>query len=208
MTYEEYLKTPEWQALRSERLLMDNYECQICHSKESLQVHHINYVPPYNWGQEIPSKDLITLCKGCHKEIEDAKTRARRFKHIAEMNAEAIRKIAESGELYKRTQGRDFSNPGIVRKWLTETYPRNAPAEFSAIEIARFVQLERYRVILQERKRGHSNKQIKEEFNYTDKMLNKPHEEIEAALIANHQKSISYRVFEEKPTLFYDNIPY
>ena len=32
-------------------------KCEFCNSKKDLQVHHIDYVNPFN---------LMTLCRGCH----------------------------------------------------------------------------------------------------------------------------------------------
>jgi 5-methylcytosine-specific restriction endonuclease McrA len=68
--YEKYLKSPEWQKKRSERLKIDNYKCQRCGYSYCLQVHHLNYD---TLGHEDVYKDLITLCRPCHEEIEKAK---------------------------------------------------------------------------------------------------------------------------------------
>lgn len=69
-SYESYLRSPEWQKKRAERLRIDQYKCQKCGRPIDLQVHHLNYD---NIGNEDVYADLITLCKYCHKEIEDAK---------------------------------------------------------------------------------------------------------------------------------------
>ena len=70
MTYSEYLNSQEWQRKRSERLQLDGYKCQRCGFTRSLEVHHINYDRLYH---EDVSRDLITLCKKCHSEIEAQK---------------------------------------------------------------------------------------------------------------------------------------
>ena len=47
--YDKYLKSPQWQAKRSERLKIDNYTCQRCGLKTNLkcyswlEIHHLNY---------------------------------------------------------------------------------------------------------------------------------------------------------------------
>jgi hypothetical protein len=68
--YTELLKDPRWQKMRLEIFTRDNWECQICHSKEStLNIHHTYYkkwgTPPWDY----PDESLITLCEQCH-EIE------------------------------------------------------------------------------------------------------------------------------------------
>ena len=51
----------------------DNFECQLCHDKEtSLNVHHKKYKKDKNpWESE--NDDLVTLCKHCHEIIEETK---------------------------------------------------------------------------------------------------------------------------------------
>lgn len=68
--YIEYLKSPEWQRKRNERLRMDGYKCARCGFPRALTVHHINYNNIYH---EDVANDLITLCKKCHEKIEDEK---------------------------------------------------------------------------------------------------------------------------------------
>lgn len=66
----EYYKSPEWAAKRNERLKIDGYKCAKCGFTRALEVHHINYDRLYN---EDVSRDLVTLCKRCHNEIEAQK---------------------------------------------------------------------------------------------------------------------------------------
>jgi len=68
--YIDYLKSPEWQRKRTERLRMDGYKCAMCGFPRALTVHHINYNNIYH---EDVANDLITLCKKCHEKIEDEK---------------------------------------------------------------------------------------------------------------------------------------
>ena len=71
MDYYDYLMSVEWQKKRTERLRIDNFECQKCGRPMDLQVHHLNYD---RIGNENVYTDLITLCKYCHKKIEDQKS--------------------------------------------------------------------------------------------------------------------------------------
>ena len=66
----EYYQSPEWASKRSARLKLDGYKCARCGFTRALEVHHINYSRLYH---EDVSKDLITLCKKCHSEIETQK---------------------------------------------------------------------------------------------------------------------------------------
>ena len=64
--YEAYLRSPEWQAKRRERIELDHHTCQICcRQDQPLEVHHRSY---RNLGNE-EMDDLITVCRTCHKAI-------------------------------------------------------------------------------------------------------------------------------------------
>ena len=65
-----YYQSPEWASKRNARLKLDGFSCAICGFTRALEVHHINYNRLYH---EDVSKDLITLCKKCHSEIEAQK---------------------------------------------------------------------------------------------------------------------------------------
>lgn len=64
--YEKFLKSEYWLGVRQEVLKRDEFKCQCCDAKESLQVHHLTYE---NYGKEHEHlEDLITLCDDCHKK--------------------------------------------------------------------------------------------------------------------------------------------
>jgi 5-methylcytosine-specific restriction endonuclease McrA len=63
MTYAEYLETPHWRETRAAALARAGGRCQVCNSRESLEVHHNTYE---NLGQEEP-EDLCVLCDECHE---------------------------------------------------------------------------------------------------------------------------------------------
>ena len=65
-----YYSSPAWAAKRTERLKIDGFRCAKCGFTRALEVHHINYD---RFGHEDVSRDLITLCKKCHSEIEAQK---------------------------------------------------------------------------------------------------------------------------------------
>lgn len=65
-SYYAYLETSEWRAKRAERIRIDGGICKICGDTNDLQVHHITYD---NVRNEDIERDLITLCRKCHKRI-------------------------------------------------------------------------------------------------------------------------------------------
>ena len=68
--YKEYLKSPEWRAKAAQRMSIDGFRCQCCNStgtaQNPLQCHHITY---RNLQNEDVMRDLVTLCKSCHKGV-------------------------------------------------------------------------------------------------------------------------------------------
>ena len=65
--YNEKLEDPNWKRRRTEILKRDNYQCQRCKSRLSIQVHHKKYIINRDpW--EYPDENLITLCRYCHKK--------------------------------------------------------------------------------------------------------------------------------------------
>lgn len=68
MSYDQYLRSPEWKELRQKRIQRDNYQCVICGSAKNLDVHHISYI---HMGESGEIDDLITLCRSCHQKIHE-----------------------------------------------------------------------------------------------------------------------------------------
>lgn len=66
--YSNYLKSAHWAGTREKRLELDNYRCFLCGKKKHLNVHHIRYK---NLGNEDVGKDLVTLCRECHKMLHN-----------------------------------------------------------------------------------------------------------------------------------------
>lgn len=72
--YDEYMDSPEWQALRQEALERDGRRCRLCNARRGLEVHHRYY--PAVMGTETVDA-LTTLCHPCHEGITEM-LRARR----------------------------------------------------------------------------------------------------------------------------------
>lgn len=64
MDYAEYLKSPEWRERANEAKRRSEWQCALCCSTKSLEVHHRTYD---RVGHERQS-DLIVLCWRCHRK--------------------------------------------------------------------------------------------------------------------------------------------
>lgn len=61
-----YLDSPQWKAIKRQRLAIDRYTCQSCNqSGLSLEVHHLHY---RTFKSESLS-DLVSVCRNCHEAI-------------------------------------------------------------------------------------------------------------------------------------------
>lgn len=70
-TYSEKLLDPRWQKLRLQIFERDEFSCRHCGDAEStLNAHHLRY---HKNPWESPTGELITLCRDCHKTVEDLK---------------------------------------------------------------------------------------------------------------------------------------
>lgn len=64
---EDYLKSPEWENLRS-IILFSKPNCQCCNNVLAKDVHHLVY---RNWV-DVKVSDLMPVCRNCHKYIHQA----------------------------------------------------------------------------------------------------------------------------------------
>jgi hypothetical protein len=77
MSYSEKLKDPRWQQMRLKIMERDGFACRKCASKDkTLHVHHSYYTKGAEPWEYEPTA-LITLCEGCHKDVEDGLAIAR-----------------------------------------------------------------------------------------------------------------------------------
>lgn len=60
--YQLYLRSPEWRERRKRAIERADGACQLCASKERLNVHHRTYARLGNEGDS----DLTVLCRRCH----------------------------------------------------------------------------------------------------------------------------------------------
>ena len=62
-TYEDYLTSDEWHAIREEAMDRDKWKCRLCGAKAE-QVHHHKY--PGDWHDDEVA-NVISVCSLCHK---------------------------------------------------------------------------------------------------------------------------------------------
>ena len=65
MNYIDQLNTIEWKIKSHEIKKRDGYKCQICGTRQNLNVHHVQYEPDL-LAWQYPSNYYITLCENCH----------------------------------------------------------------------------------------------------------------------------------------------
>ena len=71
MNYQTYLRSPEWEAKRKEKLESCQYKCECeggCH-RQATQIHHLHYD---TLGNE-DLQDLQALCAKCHMKKSNAR---------------------------------------------------------------------------------------------------------------------------------------
>ena len=100
MPYYEYLKTPEWKAIRT-KVLEKLPNCLLCGITAS-QVHHTNYTWETLLGTDLRS--LAPLCQKCHEQIE--------------MDGKIKRSLREANEILIM-ELKQSQNP-TVKQWLLE----------------------------------------------------------------------------------------
>lgn len=62
MTYQEYLNTVHWSALRERAYKVHGRTCKACGSRHNLHVHHLSYGTWFDRTEW----DLMPLCERCH----------------------------------------------------------------------------------------------------------------------------------------------
>jgi 5-methylcytosine-specific restriction endonuclease McrA len=62
--YYQYLASEEWAQIKLDLYQLRGKKCEVCDSKQNIQVHHLTYKNVFNEEPE----DLILLCKKCHEK--------------------------------------------------------------------------------------------------------------------------------------------
>lgn len=184
----EYYKTPEWQRLRSIRLSIDNFKCQKCGRPMDLDVHHVHY--PEVLGTEDPYRDLITLCRYCHEEVEQQKNEYRAQRQAVWDEEKRIRDCKRERDfeiLWKIIRAKadinDLSNVGIGDRDYCNI--DTVKADFDRIikeydiqvgyveRVISYCRNKRYRIILDMLEHGYPPDIIRNQTLFSYKMIQK-----------------------------------
>lgn len=150
--YKQYLKSPEWQKKRIERLNFDNFTCQYkgCQNKTNLDVHHIRYDNIFN---ENVYRDLITVCRSCHEKLEQEKKK----RQLTQWEKEKLVIKALTFDFCKLYQNEDYSAGGdlnlckneVIRPLLYKfIYERGGNVDLLSVkQVNDFFRDKRYEVI-------------------------------------------------------------
>ena len=69
-SYQDYLRSEQWQQLRRKVLARDKWTCQGCLSARATEVHHRTYG---HLRREF-CFELISLCDACHRRLHGRQT--------------------------------------------------------------------------------------------------------------------------------------
>jgi len=93
----EYYKSEEWRQQKIFALHRANNRCEWCGLSHSLELHHLTYDNLYN---EKP-KDLIILCKDCHKKADKKREEEESIEQYhSAVDTYATKKYGEGWEYY------------------------------------------------------------------------------------------------------------
>jgi len=88
LPYEDFLKTDYWHIIANHVKQRDGFRCTKCGKlpkfREFLNVHHLTY-ENHGYEHQTHQKDLVTLCRECHIEIHDPKTKVSKQKRIVKI---------------------------------------------------------------------------------------------------------------------------
>lgn len=68
--YENHLSSDQFAQLKRDRLIIDDFKCQICSVKVDFSTSHCHHITYIRLGKESLS-DVSTLCKDCHEKLHD-----------------------------------------------------------------------------------------------------------------------------------------
>ena len=84
--YEEHLSSDQFAQLKRDRLIIDDFRCQMCSTTVDVSTSHCHHITYKNLYNENVEKDLISVCKQCHKYIHKYYGKDARFYPIIKKN--------------------------------------------------------------------------------------------------------------------------
>lgn len=176
--YHDYLTSYDWQYKRNKRIAIDQ-KCQICGRPFNLHVHHMTY-------KNVPDErttDLITLCKFCHRKVEDRKGAPwyDSFGIVNEMicrqfiNEHKDRDYSAKGDL-------DFCKLDVIKRYLFP-YMKEHGANLDRISgtstVLTYFRNRRYEIILNMKAHGATPDDIFRRYKFSTNMVYKVYKQPE-----------------------------
>lgn len=177
--YDNYLKSPQWQTLRTERLKKDGFKCQHCGTGKNLRVHHVHY--PGELGTE-SLDDLITLCDQCHREVHNFDKDTEKLSEIRYRlgrNSNAMMQGAFTFWAYEQTKRRNLSPfDATSRRLLVDEFSNifdvdKTRLSEATLRLTEYSALKRRHYIDFALNHGKSAKEIKDKYGIPEKVTYK-----------------------------------
>lgn len=133
--YESYLLSPEWRERRAERIRFAAGKCEVCCSRDRLEVHHRTYE---RLGAELMT-DLLVLCDDCHGRFHDK---------LPKIGTSAVSRLAALIGLLEEWEesARTASGRGVAQALLAEARRAQQTNDLRRIaEIAACIQAAAFR---------------------------------------------------------------
>jgi hypothetical protein len=100
-SYRDYLKSPLWKLIRAAKLDLDPV-CEVCGQTKANAVHHLRYNENTLRGKD--STALVSVCSGCHREIEFKEDGTKRTYEAAMKLTKKLLRKRGRWESHKRTR--------------------------------------------------------------------------------------------------------
>jgi len=141
--YKSYLASKEWQEAKKYHYLFKfNQKCCCCGATDNLEVHHTSYD---RLGTLFEFRDLMTLCRRCHKKVHDFRENSKRislisatlsvlvqfgnYKNDIKKHRQSIKKI-KNDNCYAKTK--EYSKPKRGSEVRDRIKKMNASSSFSS----------------------------------------------------------------------------
>lgn len=107
--YHEYLKSPEWEELRTAAYVRAGGKCELC-GGDAAAVHHVRY--PKNLKEEDSLDNLVVVCKKCHDRLHG----------VLGADAGVSVDVSEfTGKLRALRDGLERAKNGLYDRWERQT---------------------------------------------------------------------------------------
>lgn len=102
---DEYdLKKSEWKSLRTQRLILDGYTCQVCGADLTVTQYNVHHRIPFAISKDNSIDNLVSLCIPCHGR-EEFKIKSQLFpKNVQHLNNKSSKQPLDGEVNYETTE--------------------------------------------------------------------------------------------------------